>query len=247
MEQDINIIEAENINLNYKLVTRTNIKQGLLNWKNRTKMVSGDFHALKYVSFEIKKGHNVGLIGANGAGKSTLLRILARTMAPDSGRLVIRANSISLLALGLGFNPELSGRENIYLNGLLLGFSKKELDQRVEEIVEYAEVGEFIDNPVRSYSSGMRSKLAFSISSNIEPELLLIDELFSVGDEKFQKKSGERIQKMIQDDRTVVMVSHSMSNIQQYCDSAIWLDKGEVKAMGDTAKVIEEYHKFINR
>lgn len=239
------IIEAKNISLKYRLIKRSNLKSGLLHFF-RNQMVTREFQALNEVSFTVQHGENIGVIGSNGSGKSTLLRILATTMAPDSGSIHIGTNSISLLALGIGFDNELSGRENIFLNGLLLGFKKKELKDKIDAIIDFAEIGEFIDNPVRSYSSGMRSKLAFSISSNIEPELLLIDELFSVGDEKFKKKSNARIVEMIKSHRTVVMVSHNLNQIMEYCDKVLWLEKGTLKAFGDPKEIIPSYQEFMN-
>jgi len=201
------------------------------------------FKALNSVTFKVEHGKKIGLIGSNGSGKSTLLRMLAGTMAPDGGELKIDTDSVSLMALGVGFENELSGRENIYINGLLLGYSKVQIDKKLEEIIEFSELGDFIENPIKTYSSGMKSKLSFAIAAHIEPELLLIDEIFSVGDAKFRKKSEAKIMELIHDERTVVMVSHNLGIIERICDEVIWLEKGEIKMQGETREVIKQYKK----
>lgn len=239
-----NIIEAKNITLEYTLVKKTDLKRGLIGFFKKHSEKK-KFKALNNVSFDIKYGKKIGLVGSNGSGKSTLLRMLAGTMAPDGGELKIDTESVSLMALGVGFENELSGRENIYINGLLLGFTKKEIDERMNKIIEFSELGDFIENPIKTYSSGMKSKLSFSIAAHIEPELLLIDEIFSVGDSKFRKKSEAKIMDLIHDDRTVVMVSHNLGIIERICDEVIWLEKGEIKMRGTTSKVLGAYKKNI--
>ncbi len=238
------IIEAENIRLTYKFINRNKIKNSVGSMFKR-KREKKTFEAIKGISFAIDHGENTALIGSNGSGKSTLLRMIAGTLVPDSGSLTIQSDSTSLLALGTGVNPTLTGRENIYLSGLLLGLSKEQIDRQVEEMIEFAEIGDFIDHPMQTYSSGMRSRLSFSVVASIEPDLLLIDELFSVGDAHFRKKSGERIHKMINDDRTVVMVSHDMNIIRKNCKRVLWLEKGELKMDGTPEEVIPEYEKFV--
>ncbi len=235
------IIVAKDLNLSYKFINRRNIKNSVGSlFKNKREKKS--FHAVKNVNFTIQHGENTAIIGSNGSGKSTLLRMLAGTLTPDSGNLEIYSKSTSLLALGTGVNPALTGRENIYLSGLLLGLTKAQIDDRIEEMIEFAEIGEFIDHPMVTYSSGMRSRLSFAVVSSIEPDLLLIDELFSVGDAYFRKKSGERIKKMIDDDRTVVMVSHSMDVIRKNCSRVLWLEKGVLKMDGTPEEVIPAYN-----
>lgn len=242
--KDIIVLDIKDVELKYKFYKTYALKHALLNREKRKVTV---FEALKGVTFKLERGVNLGVIGSNGSGKSTLLRILANTLIPDKGRAIINAKSISLLSLGVGFKPDLTGHENIYLNGLLLGLSRKELDQLMNKIIEFSELEEFIFNPVRTYSSGMRSKLSFSIAVNVNPELLLIDEIFSVGDVRFQEKSRKKIEYMIQDERTVVMVSHNMNMIQQYCQKALWLEEGVVKAFGTPEEVIAQYLKYMER
>ncbi len=238
------IIVAKDLNLSYKFINRNKIKNSVGSFlKNQREKKS--FHAVKDVSFTIQHGENTAIIGTNGSGKSTLLRMLAGTLIPDFGSLEIHSESTSLLALGAGVNPNLTGRENIYLSGLLLGLTKGQIDDRIEEMIEFAEIGEFIDHPMKTYSSGMVSRLSFSVVSSIEPDLLLIDELFSVGDAHFRKKSGDKIQKMIDDDRTVVMVSHSMDIIRKNCKRVLWLERGVLKMDGTPEEVIPMYEKAI--
>ncbi|MBF9014421.1 MULTISPECIES: ABC transporter ATP-binding protein [unclassified Oceanispirochaeta] len=237
------ILEVENLRLKYSFYKSQPLKEVMLK-RNRKK--KNEFEALKGVSFKLEHGTNLGVIGSNGSGKSTLLRVLANTLTPDSGKIINRAKSVSLLSLGVGFKPELSGHENIYLCGLLLGLSQKELDARMDEIINFSEIGEFISNPVRTYSSGMRSKLAFSIAVNVDPDLLLIDELFSVGDERFREKSKKKMEEMILDDRTVVMVSHNTTMIKQYCQKVLWIEEGILKGFGDPNTVVNNYLDFMN-
>lgn len=234
------IITAKNLTLEYELIKKTDVKRGFLNLFSKHSERKS-FLALDQVSFEVLRGKKIGLIGSNGSGKSTLLRMLAGTMSPDSGSLDIGTDSVSLMALGVGFENELSGRENIYINGLLLGYTRKEIDEKLETIISFSELGEFIDNPIKSYSSGMKSKLSFSIAAHIEPELLLIDEIFSVGDVRFKKKSEAKILELINDNRTVIMVSHSLGVIERICDEVIWLEKGKVIAMGMTKQILADY------
>ncbi|GIO41966.1 ABC transporter ATP-binding protein [Paenibacillus apis] len=243
------IIEVENLSLNYRFIKSLSFKEWASNsfslGKKESKIKT--FKALQDVSFNIEKGKTVGIIGENGAGKSTLLKVLANVYAPDEGIVKINTDSISLLTLATGFKSDLSGLENIYINGLLLGLSKKELDEKFEEITVFSELGGFLANPVRTYSSGMKSKLAFSIASHVNPDLLFVDEVFSVGDARFRKKSGAKIKELINSDRTVVMVSHSEEQIKELCNEVIWLDKGKLIAQGETTEILKEYNRFSNR
>jgi len=236
------ILEVENVHLKYSFYRPQAMKEVIL---QRNRKEKREFEALKGIFFKLNSGMNLGVIGSNGSGKSTLLRVLANTLFPDSGRVINRAKSVSLLSLGVGFKPDLTGHENIYLNGLLLGLSQKELKERMGKIIAFSELGDFIGNPVRTYSSGMKSRLAFSIAVNVDPDLLLIDELFSVGDERFKEKSRKKMESMILDDRTVVMVSHSMSMITQYCQKVLWIEKGVVMAYGEPEEVTTAYLTFI--
>jgi ABC-type polysaccharide/polyol phosphate transport system ATPase subunit len=238
-----NIIEGKNLQLEYDLIKKTDLKRGIFGFLKKHSEKK-KFKALNNISFEIEHGKKIGLIGSNGSGKSTLLRMLAGTMSPDSGELNIDTESVSLMALGVGFENELSGVENIYINGLLLGYSKLQIDEKLEEIIKFSELEEFIENPVKSYSSGMKSKLSFSIAAYIEPKLLLIDEIFSVGDAKFRKKSEAKILELIYDNRTVVMVSHNLGIIERVCDEVIWLEKGEIKMQGESKKILDCYKKM---
>lgn len=241
------IIEVRNLHLKYRFIKSLTFKDWIGNTFYRSQSKIKVIDALTDVTFNIEKGKTIGIIGENGAGKSTLLRVLARVYAPDSGQVKINTDSISLLSLAAGFKSELSGYENIYLNGLLLGLSKEQLDQKLDEIISFSELGDFIENPVRTYSSGMKSKLAFSIACHVDPELLLIDEVFSVGDARFRKKSSAKITELINSERTVVMVSHSEELIKQLCDEVIWLDKGKLIAHGTTNEILKDYITFSNR
>lgn len=240
-------VQVNNLTLKYKFVKSMNIKQEIKNVfigkrkQNRTKEVI----ALNDVSFNVKKGSVTGIIGTNGSGKSTLLKTIAKIFEPDNGEVNLHSDSVSLLALGSGFQPELSGRENIYINGLLLGMKKSFIDEKVDEIIEFSDLGEFINYPIRTYSAGMKTRLAFSIASHIEPEILLIDEVLGVGDQTFREKSSKKIKNLILEDRTVLLVSHSIPTVKQLCDKTIWLHKGVLKMHGETNEVIEEYMKFV--
>lgn len=204
------------------------------------------FEAVRGVSFEIEKGQVVGLIGRNGSGKSTLLRSIAGIFSPDKGDINLHGNTVSLLSIGVGFQNKLSGRENIYLSGLLMGFKKSEIDEKIDEIIEFSELGAFIDKPVKTYSSGMYSKLAFSITAVMETDIMLIDEVLSVGDEKFKKKSYEKIKELISDKtRTVMIVSHNSDQLKKLCDHIVWINDGVLMMQGETEEVLNAYKEFI--
>ncbi len=197
--------------------------------------------ALKNVSFEVQRGKPLGIIGRNGAGKSTLLKILCRITDPTSGRSEIRGRVSSLLEVGTGFHPELTGRENVYLNGTILGMTKKEVDFKFDEIVDFSGVERFIDTPVKRYSSGMKVRLAFSVAAHLEPEILIIDEVLAVGDAAFQKKCLNKMEDVGQHGRTILFVSHNMSAITQLCERALWLDEGQYKLIGLSSEVVSSY------
>lgn len=205
-------------------------------------------HAVKNVSFEVERGEILGIIGRNGSGKSTMLRAMAGIFQPDEGTIDLKGNSISLMSIGVGFNEEVSGRKNIILSGMLLGFSEQDMLDRTPEIIEFAEIGDFIDMPVRTYSSGMHSKLAFAITANLDTDIMLVDEVLSVGDERFKKKSLEKMKSLITDDnRTVIMVSHDMNTMTELCDRILWLNDGELREIGEPVTTIQHYRDFMNR
>ena len=207
-----------------------------------------EFEAVRGVTFSVEKGEILGIIGKNGSGKSTLLRAIAGVFAPNAGSIDLKGNSVSLMSLGVGFKDTLTGRDNIYLSGMLLGFSEEQIRAREAEIIDFAELGEFIDMPVRTYSSGMYSKLAFSITSNLETDIILVDEVLSVGDEQFQKKSLRKMENLIRDkDRTVIIVSHSIETLEKLCDRVLWLHDGMVRAIGETESVLREYERFMGQ
>lgn len=238
MEQEL-AIQVKDLSIHYKGLRKISIKRSLLQMKREKVEV---FQAVKNVSFSISKGSIVGLIGKNGSGKSTMLNAIAGIFSPDTGTIDLFGNSVSLLSIGVGFQRELSGRENILLSGMLLGFSEAEIQERTPEIIEFAELGSFIDMPVKTYSSGMYSKLAFSITAILETDIILIDEVLSVGDTQFKKKSYQKMRGLISDDhRTVVIVSHNMATLKELCDSVIWLHQGEIKMYGDAGQVINAY------
>ncbi|MBI5101798.1 MAG: ABC transporter ATP-binding protein [Nitrospirae bacterium] len=200
-----------------------------------------DFVALDNVGFSVFSGATFGVIGENGAGKSTLLKILSRTLNPTSGHLSINGRVAALLELGAGFNHDLTGEENIYLNAYLLGLSKKEIDERRQDIIDFSELGDFIKRPVKTYSSGMYVRLAFSIATSVNPDILIIDEALSVGDEYFQKKCVDRMMHFRKVGKTILFCSHNMYFVQELCQKAVWIHKGGIKAIGETGKVILEY------
>jgi homopolymeric O-antigen transport system ATP-binding protein len=197
--------------------------------------------ALKNVSFEVKKGEVLGVIGRNGAGKSTLLKILSKVTDPSSGRVEIHGRVSSLLEVGTGFHQELTGRENVYLNGTILGMRKKEIDRKFDDIVAFSEIGKFLDTPVKRYSSGMRVRLAFSVAAHLEPEILIIDEVLAVGDSAFQKKCINKMEGVAKEGRTVLFVSHNMGMVSELCSKCMRLSNGEIVASGETKKIVSEY------
>jgi ABC-type polysaccharide/polyol phosphate transport system ATPase subunit len=208
---------------------------------NKSEREDHRFYALRNVSFEIAQGESVGIVGSNGAGKSTLLSIITGLAMPDEGSVQVNGRIAALLELGSGFHPDLTGRENIRLNASLLGFTRKETDDLYESIVDFSGVGEFIDEPLRTYSSGMMLRVAFSVAVNVDPDILLIDEILAVGDQAFQAKCLERIQRLRSCGKTLLCVSHSASMLAQFCDRAIWLDHGQVVMQGDLTEVLQAY------
>ena len=238
-----NAIEVRDLCISYKNLKSYSIKKSLLHLKRQKAEV---FEAVKHVSYDVKKGELLGIIGKNGSGKSTMLKALAGIFSPDSGTIDLKGHSVSLLSIGVGFQKELSGRENILLSGMLLGFSEEEIREKMPGIIEFAELGKFIDMPVKTYSSGMHSKLAFSITAILETDIMLIDEVLSVGDEKFKKKSYNKMKSLISnEDRTVVIVSHSISTLQELCDQVMWMHDGEIRMLGEPKEVLAAYKEFM--
>lgn len=239
-----NAIEIKNLCISYRGLKSYSIKKSLLHF-HRNKV--DEFQAIHNVSFNVPKGNILGIVGKNGSGKSTMLNAIAGIFAPDSGTIDLKGNSVSLLSIGVGFQRELTGRENIILSGMLLGFSEKAVRERMEEIIDFSELGKFIDAPVRTYSSGMYSKLAFSITAILETDIMLIDEVLSVGDARFKKKSYNKMKQLISDEnRTVVMVSHDTKTLDGLCDEILWLHDGEIKMYGNTKEVLEKYEEFMS-
>lgn len=204
------------------------------------------FWALKDVSFNIPKGKMIGIIGSNGSGKSTLLRLLAGIMSPTSGSIKARGRVAALIELGAGFHPELSGRENVFINGIILGLSKKEIGDRFDEIVRFAGLENFIDSPVKNYSSGMYMRLGFAIAINVDPDILLIDEILAVGDEEFQHKCLHKINEFKRKGKTLVFVSHDLNSVERFCDEVFWLEDGSLKASGLPRMVIDKYTDYVS-
>lgn len=234
-------IQATNIRKTYRIYRSPSMRLREIILR---KPLHTEFVALEDINFSIMRGETFGIIGENGAGKSTLLKIIAKTLRPTSGELRVFGRSAALLELGAGFNPELTGEENIYLNAFLMGVSKDEIDKKKHEIIDFSELGGFIQRPVKTYSSGMHVRLAFSIATCIDPEILIIDEALSVGDEHFQKKCADRMMGFRKSGKTIIFCSHSMYMVQELCQKAIWLHKGKTEALGDTGTVISLYQNF---
>lgn len=209
------------------------------------KSVHEDFWALKDVSFEVPHGSTFGLIGKNGSGKSTLLKCLAKILWPEEGSITARGKQASLLEVGSGFHPELSGRENVFLNGSILGMSRKEVARKFDDIVSFSGVGNFIDQPVKNYSSGMYVRLGFSVAVAVTPDILVVDEVLAVGDATFRKRCQTKFKEMKEEGRTVILVSHSMGTVKDMCDQVAWLNEGELKMIGPTKKVVSAYEATV--
>lgn len=237
-----NAIEVKDLCISYKTLGDYSFR----NLIKKKEIKNQYFQAVKNISFNVKKGEILGIIGKNGSGKSTMLRAIAGVFSADSGSVDIKGNKISLTSIGVGFIPELSGRENVILSGMLIGYDYKSIMEKMDSIIEFSELGEFVDKPVRTYSSGMYSKLAFSITASLETDIMLIDEVLSVGDERFAKKSFNRMKELINDkNRTVVIVSHSIPMLNELCDKVLWMHEGELKRYGSATEVLEEYQEFM--
>lgn len=217
------------------------LQEYAIRWLKRRSVSFTDFNALNNVSFSIRQGETVGIIGANGAGKSTLLKVISRVIRPTHGRVFLRGRIAPLLELGAGFDYEVTGRENIFLNGAVLGFSRKDIASRLDRIVEFSGIDDFIDAPIRTYSSGMVARLGFAIATDIQPDILIIDEILAVGDADFQKKSAARILRYHDSGSTVLLVSHNLDSIKNLCDRVIWLEHGTIKMVGWVDDIVKQY------
>lgn len=236
------IVSVKNISLKFKMEqNRANsLKEFCVRWLKRD-LKSEDFWALTDVSFDAEKGDVIGIIGHNGAGKSTLLKVISGIMKPTKGTIEAHGNIVPMLELGSGFDMELSGRENIYLNGAILGYSEEFLNEKYDEIVAFSELGNFIEAPLRTYSSGMLARLAFSVACIVEPEILIVDEILSVGDADFQEKSRARMMELMTGGTTVFFVSHSLKQIREMCNKVVWLEHGKIQAIGKTEEICNMY------
>jgi ABC-type polysaccharide/polyol phosphate transport system ATPase subunit len=236
------IIKVTDLGIKFKMLKRKRARTHdfLMDRLSSLRNPSIDFWALKHVAFTVNRGDTVGVIGRNGSGKSTLLRVIAGVYPPDEGKVSVQGEVSTLFGLGAGFQPELSGLDNIYLNGVLMGLPKKEIDGMLDRIIEFAELGEFIDMPVRTYSSGMHSRLGFAIAMNVTKDIVLIDEIMGAGDASFKEKCDREMSRII-GERTIVMVSHAMPTIQRFANKVIWLEKGQLVAQGEPKEVIQRY------
>jgi len=236
-------ISVKDLHICYRNIKKTSIRKAFL--KKKTGKIEY-FEAVKGVSFDIEQGKIVGIVGKNGSGKSTMLKAIAGIFSADKGTINLYDNTISLLSIGVGFQPKLTGYENIFLSGMLLGFSEEQIKEKVDSIIEFSELGKAIHKPVRAYSSGMYSKLAFSITAILETDILLIDEVFSVGDIKFKEKSYNKMKELIsKEDRTVVIVSHSMNALKELCNEIIWLNDGVILDQGTPEDIIPKYEEYM--
>ncbi len=239
-----NVIELNNVSMQYRMNAEkiNSLKEFIIKAAKR-ELNYQSFDALKGISFDVKRGETVGIIGHNGAGKSTLLKIISGILKPTTGTLKVNGNVVPMLELGSGFDFELTGRENIYLNGAILGYSEEFLNSKYDAIVEFSELGQFINQPIRNYSSGMLARLAFSIASVVEPEILIVDEILSVGDADFQEKSHNRMMELMSGGTTVLFVSHNLEQIRSMCSKVVWIEHGEMRGIGESREVCGRYEQ----
>ena len=239
------ILQVQNVSMHFKHTKQkiTSLKEYLIK-RIKNQIELNEFIALQDISFDVNRGELFGIIGLNGAGKSTLLKIIAGILKPTSGKVIRKGTVAPLIELGAGFNGDLSGYENIFLNGMLLGYSKKFLKEKVDDIIAFSELEEFIHVPLKNYSSGMKARLGFSIATSIQPDLLIVDEVLAVGDIHFRRKCEARIQEMIASGTTVLLVSHSISQIENLCSRVLWLEKGRIKAIGEAKQICSEFTSY---
>ncbi len=241
------VIRLENVTQRFRVISeRPDTVRELFSKMFRQRSSFHDFEAVKNVSFEVPHGQTLGIIGRNGSGKSTMLKIIAGVYRPTKGKVTVEGALAPLIELGAGFHQELTGRENILINGLLMGYSKQEMLERQQRIIDFADIGEFIDAPIKQYSSGMYMRLAFAVAIEVDPQILLVDEILAVGDMGFQQKCFERIQRFRQAGKTILLVSHTMGDIQQHCDRAILLDHGSIVVDGQPDEAIATYTALLN-
>ena len=238
-------IEVKNVYKSFNVYydKANTLKEKLLFFNRRKKEQR---QVLKDINLEINKGEVVALIGVNGSGKSTLLKLMTKIIYPNSGEIITHGKLTSLLELGAGFHPDFSGRENIYFNASIFGLTRKDIDERIDQIIEFSELQDFIDNPVRTYSSGMYMRLAFSVAINVDAQILLIDEILSVGDQHFQNKCFEKMKELKNEGKTMVFVTHSMGSVRDLCTRAVWLQDGNIRMDGTTDEVVDEYLKYTS-
>jgi len=242
MAKETKAIEIKNLTKSFKLYSDkpNTLKERIVRgWKNKTEVHT----VLENINLTINKGETIALIGVNGSGKSTLLKLMTKIIYPNKGSLKTYGKLTSLLELGAGFHADFTGRENIYFNAAIFGLTKNEIDKRLDDIINFSELGDFIDSPVRTYSSGMYMRLAFSVAINVDAEILLIDEILAVGDQHFQEKCFSKLEELSKSDKTIVIVSHSLDAVRKLCKRAIWIDNGHIREDGDSNKVIDEYLK----
>lgn len=240
------IIKLEHVGMHYRKTTQKvdSFKEYFIR-RIRKQIAYEEFIALNDINLTIGKGEVVGFVGLNGAGKSTLLKLISGVQKPTVGKVTVKGKVSPLLELGAGFDNDLTGRENIKLNGLILGYSKEFIKEKTEEIIDFAELRDFIDTPIKNYSSGMRARLGFAIATVVTPQILIVDEVLSVGDGRFKKKSEERMIELIKSDATVLFVSHSLPQIRRLCTKVVWLEKGQVKMVGPTKEVCDAYEAYL--
>lgn len=239
-------IEVEDVSMIFNMASEVlnNLKEYFIK-AMRHELFFKEFRALNHISFKVKKGEVVGLVGTNGSGKSTMLKCIAGVLEPSEGTITVRGNIAPLIELGAGFDPELTALENIYLNGALLGYSRDFIDEHLQEIIDFAELQDFMEMPLKNYSSGMVARIAFAIATVTEPDLLIVDETLSVGDFLFQQKCEERIRRLIEDDGvTVLLVSHSTEQVERMCNRAVWIEKGHMRMLGDALEVCAAYRQL---
>ncbi|GGG08225.1 ABC transporter ATP-binding protein [Paenibacillus aceti] len=238
------IIEIKNVVKTYKLYDKPleRLKEAL---SFTHKIYHKEFKALNGISLKVNKGDAIGILGKNGSGKSTLLKLITGVLSPTSGTIEVRGKISAILELGAGFNPEYSGKENIYLNGLMMGYTREEIDQRMNDIISFADIGDFIEQPVKIYSSGMFARLAFAVSINVEPDILIVDEALAVGDVRFQTKCIDKMKELKSQGTTILFVSHATEQVKRFCNNAIWLKDGVIQATGESSEIVDLYEDFM--